>query len=69
MKMKIRKTIADCSPDELEFLRILDHLSETEKSVMFRYGVRLLNNCPKARRLTDMAIAGQISRQQFFAAL
>jgi hypothetical protein len=67
--MKNRKTIADCSPDELEFLRMLDQLSETEKSLMFRCGVRLLNNCPKARRLADMAIVGQISRQQLFAAM
>jgi hypothetical protein len=67
--MEGRETIADGSPDELEFLRILDQLSEKEKSLMFRYGVRLLNNCPKARRLADMAISGQISRQQLFAAM
>jgi hypothetical protein len=67
--MEDRETIANGSLDELEFLRILDQLSETDKSLMFRYGVRLLNNCPKARRLADMAITGQISRQQLFAAI
>jgi hypothetical protein len=67
--MENRRITADCSPDELEFFRILDQLSETEKSQMFRYGIRLLNNCPKARRLADMAIAGQITLQQLLAAM
>ena len=65
--LKTKKTIADCSADELEFLGMLDKLSKAEKLQLFRYSVRLLNDCPRARRLTDMANAGQISSQQLLS--
>ncbi len=63
------KTYADCSPEELEFLSMLRSRSELERKQMFRCGIRLLNNCPKAHRLAGMVNAGQISRQQFLEAM
>jgi hypothetical protein len=63
------KTYADCSPEELEFLAMLHMRSELERKQMFRYAVRLLNSCPKAHRLTNMANSGQISRKQLLESM
>lgn len=58
------RTYADCSIDEMKFLAMLRTLSKLERAQLFRYSVRLLNECPKARRLTNMANSGQISSKQ-----
>jgi hypothetical protein len=49
-----------------QFARFLKSLSEWELNKLNRYAIRLLNQDKKALRLGDMAVAGQITRQQFF---
>jgi transcriptional regulator with XRE-family HTH domain len=57
------------SPEDARFLEYIGSLTEWERAKTFNYGVRLLNNCPKARRLMAMEAAGQISREQLLAAM
>lgn len=47
--------------------RALNSLSDWELDKWNRYTIRLANQDRKALRLSDMIVAGQISRQQFFS--
>jgi hypothetical protein len=56
----------DGSGNPPQFARFLKSLSGWELNKLNRYAIRLLNQDKKALRLGDMAVAGQITRQQFF---
>lgn len=49
--------------------KAMETMTEWEKNKYLRFVTRLHNNDAKASRLSDMLIAGQISRHQFLAAM
>lgn len=57
------------SPRGSRFLRYIETLTPWEQTKTFRFMVRLQNDCPKARRLSAMEQAGQISRAQLLLAM
>ena len=57
------------SLEDMRFLKYIRSLTKWERDRTFRLAVRLLNDCPKARRLIDMENSGQISRGQLLAAM
>lgn len=52
-----------------EMAKRVDTMPKREREKVVRYMLRMINDCPKATRLTEQFEAGLISRQQFLAAM
>jgi len=57
------------TPEEWRVIKSVRLMSKWEKTKFIRYGIRLLNDDAKARRLGAMFDAGQISRHTLFASM